>query len=65
MKIPKTKKEFENCLIYAFNQGMNAGYAVEHTNITEEENKFRLDFAKSNDFSKGTIEELEEMKNEV
>lgn len=59
MKMPKTKKEFENHLIGAFNQGLNYGYGVKHTDIYNEENEFRLMFVKENKFSKETIQELE------
>lgn len=62
MKMPKTKKQFEDYLIYAFDQGLNYGYGVKHTNITEEENNFRLEFAKESKFSKETIKELEDNK---
>ena len=38
IKMPKTRKEFEDFLINAFMAGCNHGYGVEHTtNVTKQE----------------------------
>lgn len=58
MKMPKTKKEFESYMIYAFSSGIASGYGIDHYNCFREENIARLEFAKENNFSKECIEKL-------
>lgn len=45
MNMPKNKEEFERKMLWAFHCGMNAGYAVDHTNIHEEEDREIKEFA--------------------
>ena len=37
IRMPKTRKEFEDSLINAFKAGCNHGYVVEHTNSVPEQ----------------------------
>lgn len=50
MKMPKTRKEYEWCLLNAYSTGMNDGYAIEHTDIVNEERKAEERFLKSRGF---------------
>ena len=45
MNMPKNKEDFERKMLWAFHCCMNAGYAVEHTNIHEEEDREIKEFA--------------------
>ena len=55
-RMPKTRKEYETDMILAFRAGMNAGYGIEHTNITEEENEAVVEFANSWNFKTDAVE---------
>lgn len=50
MKMPKDKFSFEQSLLCAYKAGMVDGYAVEHTDIENEERKFSADFIARNNF---------------
>ena len=55
MRMPKTREEYETDMLSALKSGMNYGYAVEHTNIREDENNAILDYAKWNDFKTDAV----------
>lgn len=38
MRMPKSRKEFENKLCYAFAMGMECAYVVDHYQKTDDEN---------------------------
>ena len=40
-RMPKTRKEYEEALLNAFDMGMRCGYAVEHTELSVEERILR------------------------
>ena len=40
-RMPKNRKEFEKMLINAFDMGMECGYAVEHTEKSDDEKVLR------------------------
>lgn len=61
MTMPKNKKELEQKLLQVFQEGMNAGYAIEHTDITNEERKASERFMKSRNF-KYSYDELRGLK---
>lgn len=44
MKMPKTVQEFEEAMLFAFKEGLNAGYGIDHENIREEELKASIEF---------------------
>ncbi len=50
MTMPKNKKELEQLLLVVFQEGMNAGYGIEHTDIVNEERKASESFMKSQNF---------------
>lgn len=49
-KFPKNMKQYEEDLLNAFHQGMNAGYGVEHENIREEELDAAIEFCERSGF---------------
>jgi hypothetical protein len=55
LRVPKSKDEFEQQMLWAFSAGMSAGYAIEHTNITEEEANAIKAFAEENGFKRITL----------
>lgn len=55
-RMPKTRAEYENSMLYAFTSGMNAGYGVDHEKITEDEDAAIMDFAKRNGFKTKAVE---------
>lgn len=50
MTMPKNKKKLEQMLLIAFQEGMNAGYGIEHTDIINEERKANKRFMESRNF---------------
>lgn len=60
-RMPKNKKEFENSLVSAFCLGMQCGYSVEHTDLSNDEkvleNRFRA-------LIQGKINNMSEIYNE-
>lgn len=59
--IPKNRQQFENMLVNAFEIGMSCGYAVEHTNLSEDErvysNRYRA-------LIQGKIKDMSEIVND-
>lgn len=49
------KDDYERALLLAFSAGLNAGYGIEHTNITEEEEKAIQEFAENEGFKRKSI----------
>lgn len=49
-RFPKNMKEYEELLLNAFHQGMNAGYAVDHENIREDELNAAIEFCERSGF---------------
>lgn len=43
-KMPKNRREYEFYMLNAFMMGMNCGYAVEHTELSNEERIYRERF---------------------
>lgn len=41
ISMPKNRKDFEDMLVNAFNTGMSCGYAVEHTELSDDERVYR------------------------
>ena len=48
------KDDYERALLLAFSAGMNAGYGVEHTNITEDEVNAIREYAENMGFKRKT-----------
>lgn len=48
--MPRTRKEYEWNLLNAYGTGMIDGYAIEHTDIENEERKAEEEFLKSRGF---------------
>ena len=57
MTMPKNKKEYEQCLLNAFQRGMVSGYGVDHTKIVAEEKEKSIEFMRDYNF-KYEYEEL-------
>lgn len=39
--MPKNRKDFEDILVNAFHMGMTCGYAVEHTELSDDEKVYQ------------------------
>lgn len=64
-RMPKNRREYEFMLLNAFHTGMTAGYGIEHTNITEEENEAMIQFVKDRKFKTDAVTScLYERKND-
>ena len=50
MKMPRTRREYEWNLLNAYSTGMNDGYAIEHSDIVNEERKAEEEFLKQRGF---------------
>ena len=50
IRMPRTRLEYERDLLLAYRAGMNAGYAIEHTDIVNEERKAEINFVKTRHF---------------
>ena len=50
MTMPKNKKDLERTLLELSQEGMNAGYGIEHTDITNEERRASERFMKHRNF---------------
>lgn len=50
MTMPKNKKELERTLLIAFQEGMNVGYGINHTDIVNEERKASEKFINERNF---------------
>ena len=50
MKMPRTRREYEWNLLNAYSTGMNDGYAIEHSDIANEERKAEEEFLKKKGF---------------
>ena len=45
--MPRTRLEYERDLLLAYRTGMNAGYGIEHTDLTNEERKAEINFVET------------------
>ena len=50
MTMPKNRKELERTLLITFQEGMNIGYGIDHTDIVNEERKASEEFMESRNF---------------